>query len=550
MPRSRTELGSLLAPLAVYLLTILFVQPWGDYPLNDDWIYARIGKRFAETGRFVFDHDTGSAFIGQGLIAAPVIRLLGFSHTHLRSLTMLFGALTICLLWLLLRYAAVRPGIRVVCLLAVVWNPLFSYLSLTFMTEIYAYCFALLGAAIWMRDRRAHPEGPLVSWLGAALAAAAIAAGFWIRQYSVLVFPALLLSSIAAGWPRVRRSLPRLALSGMIFTAVVVAYFVFARTMAEVPMADYSRRLGRIWPVNIGATFLQAGIFLAYMTAFLLPLLAAAKLQWERRMAPAAIALALVGAGCGLVLLQTPPHLDLHPQFPFLGNVIRNAGIGPILLPDVQFLQMRSPAWPAAAWGTLELILLAAGLLWVPLMFAAPRIIRKGGLRAELLLFSLLFAAASLTVTTFVDRLAAFDRYYLPETFALTLALGLILSEAPRISIVRYAVALLPLAFFTVAGLHDYFRWNDAAWDLYRQALRSGVSPTSIEASYEMNGWNAFSQFKDAGFPKTQCDSEWFCLDNAYRIGMNVYGNYEPVAQRQPRYWLAPGPPLILSKRK
>jgi len=550
MPRSRTELGSLLAPLAVYLLTILFVQPWGDYPLNDDWIYARIGKRFAETGRFVFDHDTGSAFIGQGLIAAPVIRLLGFSHTHLRSLTMLFGALTICLLWLLLRYAAVRPGIRVVCLLAVVWNPLFSYLSLTFMTEIYAYFFALLGAAIWMRDRQAHTEGPVVSWLGATVAAAAIAFGFWIRQYCVLVFPALLLSSFAAGWPRVRRSLPRLALSGIVFTAVIEGYFAFARTMAEVPMADYSHRLGRIWPVNIGATVLQGGIFLVYMTAFLLPLLVAAAARWERRMAPAAIALSVLGVGSALVLLQTPPHLDLNPQFPFLSNVIRNAGVGPILLPDIQLFQMRSPAWPPVAWSAIEVVLLTASLLWIPVMFTAPRIIRKRGPRAELLLFALLFAAASLTVTTFVDRLAAFDRYYLPETFALTLALGLILSDAPRVSMVRYTAALLPLAFFTIAGLHDHFRWSDAAWDLYRQALRSGIRPTSIEASYEMNGWNAFTQFKAAGSPQTKCDTDWFCLDDTYRLGMNVYGNYEPIAQRQPRYWLAPGPPLVLSKRK
>src|ERR1035438_2685260 len=124
MPRSRTELLSLLAPLAAYLLLILLVQPWGNYPLNDDWIYARIGKHFAETGRFVFDHDTGAAFIGQGLLAAPVIRILGFSHTSLRCLTMTFGALTIWLLWLLLREAEVRPGIRGAALLIVVWNPL------------------------------------------------------------------------------------------------------------------------------------------------------------------------------------------------------------------------------------------------------------------------------------------------------------------------------------------------------------------------------------------------------------------------------------------
>src|SRR5580698_10023168 len=120
MPRSRTEVVSLLAPLASYLLLIVLVQPWGNYPLNDDWIYARIGKRFAETGRFVFDHDTGSAFMGQGMLAAPLIRFFGFSHTYLRCLTMCLSALILCLLWMLLRYAQISPGIRAAALMVVV----------------------------------------------------------------------------------------------------------------------------------------------------------------------------------------------------------------------------------------------------------------------------------------------------------------------------------------------------------------------------------------------------------------------------------------------
>jgi hypothetical protein len=549
MPRSRSELVSLLAPLAAGVLLILLVQPWGNYPLNDDWIYARIGKRFAETGRFVFDHDTGAAFIGQGFLAAPVIRLLGFSHTHLRSLTMVFAGLIVCLLWLLLRNAGVRPAVRAVALLAVVCNPLFAYLSLSFMTEIYGYLVVLLGAVIWLRDRRAHPEGVLVSWFGAIATALAVGFGFWIRQYSVLVFPALLGAVLPTGWPRLRQSAPRLAVSCVVFAGTIAAYFFFIRHMAEVPLLDFSNRLARIWPINIGAAFLQSGIFLAYMTAFLLPLLLLVLRPWSRKMLPLACLLGALGFWSALVLLHMPPHLDVHTHFPYLGNIIRNAGVGPILLPDIQFLQMRSPAWPVPAWGAIECVILAASLLWVPVIFTAPAILRQRGPRAELLLFALLFSLASITATTLVDRLAIFDRYYLPETFGLALALAVILSDAPRLSVARFGVALLPMAFFTVAGLHDYFRWSDAGWELYGQALRSGATPANIESSYEMNGWNAFTIFQSNTGP-IHCDSEWFCLDDTYRIGMNVYGNYEVVSQRQPSYWLTSGPPVVLSRRR
>jgi len=578
MPRSRTELVSLLAPLAAYALLILLVQPWGDYPLNDDWIYARIAKRFAETGRFVFDHDTGAAFVGQGLLAAPVIRVLGFSHTHLRCLTMTLGAFTILLLWLLLRYAAVSPGMRAAALLTVVWNPLFGYLSLSFMTEIYSYFFALLGAVVWVRDRRAHEEdrsldpagcagggtgagggSELVSWPGAIVTGLAAGAAFWIRQYGVVIFPALLGATVLTvwregSWPRLRRSMPRLAVSCLVFSAVIWGFFL-VRATAQIPLADYSHRLGRIWPINIAAAFVQGGIFLTYMTAFLLPLLLVAVKSWSRRMLPLGMLLGALGAATALVLLKTPPHLDLQRQFPFLAGVIRNAGVGPILFPDVEILRMRSPAWPSPVWGAIECLLLAANTLWAPAILAARDVLRKGGLRAELLLFAMLFSLASLTVTTLVDRLAAFDRYYLPETFGLALALALILSDGPRMSTARFGAALLPLAFFTIAGLHDYFRWNDAGWELYREALGNGVSAANIHASYEMNGWLAFDLYQAKATPPgcigpCHCDSEWYCLDDSYRVGMDMYGDYEVVAQRQPRYWLAPGPPVVLSRRK
>ncbi len=555
MPRSRTEVVSLLAPLASYLLLILLVQPWGNYPLNDDWIYARIGKRFAETGRFVFDHDTGAAFMGQGMLAAPFIRFFGFSHTCLRCLTMCMGALILCFLWMLLRYAQIRPALRAAALLVVTWNPLFAYLSFSFMTEIYAYSAAFLGAVIWIRDRRAHPDGQLISWFGAIATAVAVGSGFWVRQYCVVAFPALLAATALTNLPRLKQSLPRFAVSCLAFALVIAGCFYYAHYRAEAPLADYSRRLGRIWPINPVASFLEIGIFLTYMTAFLLPLLVLGGRLWSRKVVPAVVLLAMVGGAAALLLLQTPPHLDLHPTFPFLSNLIRNAGLGPILLPDVQFAQMASPTWPPAAWGTIECLLLAANLLWAPVIYAAPGILRKPGLRAELLVFALLLSLASLTVTTLVDRLAAFDRYYLPETFGLAIALAVVLSDAPQIHPARFAAALLPLAFFTAAGLHDYFRWNDSAWDLYRQALSNGVSPANIEGSYEMNGWYAFSLYQAHQRPPAcigpcHCDSEWFCLDDSYRVGMNLYGNYELLAIRHPSYWLAPGPPIVLSRRK
>lgn len=110
LPKSRADLLSLAIPLALFAVLILVVRPWGDYPLNDDWIYARILKRFTETGKFVLDHDTGAAFLGQGLIASLMVRIFGFSHTHLRLLTMAFSGLLLFVIWRLLATPACAPA--------------------------------------------------------------------------------------------------------------------------------------------------------------------------------------------------------------------------------------------------------------------------------------------------------------------------------------------------------------------------------------------------------------------------------------------------------
>jgi hypothetical protein len=76
----------LMATLAL-LLAVTTTSPWGNYALNDDWTYAHLAKRLAETGRIQLDAPQNASAIGQTLVAAGVVRLFGFSHVALRLLT-------------------------------------------------------------------------------------------------------------------------------------------------------------------------------------------------------------------------------------------------------------------------------------------------------------------------------------------------------------------------------------------------------------------------------------------------------------------------------
>jgi hypothetical protein len=155
-------------------------------------------------------------------------------------------------------------------------------------------------------------------------------------------------------------------------------------------------------------------------------------------------------------------------------------------------------------------------------------------------------------------RTQVFDRYYFPCLLGVTLILATLLDvrvgETPRGTLLKKGAWLVPLAAFTVLGLHDYFRWNEARWQLFNEAVTQGTDPARIDGGYEVDGGILKEPPAGAGTQaciggRCHCDGVWWhCQDASYRIGMNVVDGYEEVRRLEPKYWLA-GSPLILAKR-
>jgi hypothetical protein len=55
--RSRWRESAWLPAAGLTAIAYALIRPWGDFPLNDDWIFSRVARRFAETGVFLIDHD-------------------------------------------------------------------------------------------------------------------------------------------------------------------------------------------------------------------------------------------------------------------------------------------------------------------------------------------------------------------------------------------------------------------------------------------------------------------------------------------------------------
>jgi hypothetical protein len=544
----------------------ILVRPAGDYPLNDDWLYARATKIFAETGHVHIDNYAAPSAVGQILFSAPFVKVFGFSHSLLRALTM---ALALGGLWALDAIAAaceVTLFARWVLALAVVINPLYLYLSTTYMTELYGWVPAMGSAAIWFRARRVQPSnGPLVGLADAIAVGALAGAAFWCRQFAALVFPALLVSGLwpivrLREWRRLRESAPMLLAASALFALIVRAWFAWARATGNsgAAFADPAARLFRLEP---SMTLFEAGSMVVYLTAFLAPALL--WLAWPPR--PRWGALAGTAALVALAFLarrlcQTLGGPDngaehVHQHFPYVGNVLYNAGIGPVTMQESYYSGAARPHWSPLAWRSIECAIFAALVLWLPFFQGA--IESRAPRSRELVLFGAALAALNFFAFSQAFQLESFDRYYLASFLGFALAIApFVAAPKGRARAALSAAAALALLAFGVAGVHDEFRWNDARWMLVNRARAAGVDPSNLQAGYEPAGWLSYDAWM-ANEPLQACAGPcvcirggFFCRDDSYRIEMEVLPGYRAVVMETPSYWLAKGPPLFLQMRQ
>jgi len=572
-------------PWLCFLAAVLIVAPWGNFPINDDWCYAWVAKAFAETGVFRVNVPVSPTLLGQTLLAWPVLKVFGYSHTALRLLTILLSSSYLFALSLSMDAIGIKPRVRQACVLVFAFTPLFGYFSTSFMTESYGYFISVWGMTYWFTAMRRHRLmmknggrlSPVLPARVCILTGIIIGSAFWIRQYCVLPYPALLGAGVLTHLIRRDKNialglLRNYGLGLLAFIVVVGSYFPWAQATGNY-RSEFSGPLSDMATFTAAGWQIQPGAFIMYMTLFFLPLLGF--VSWRGVAARPAVMTGLVILAVIMLakgtLLQLGNHGDdvdafLKAQFPFIGNVIYNGGIGPITLSDVYLLHStHRPIWPKVSWQVIETLLFFATMLWIPLISVTVRLVKERGDAAQMQasLFGLLLAGGTIFTITQAHTVHIFDRYYFPAQIGVLFVVAVGLSRTQGFAVQRWRLipvgaTLLAMAFLMVAGLHDQFSWNEARWQLYRGLLDRGIKPLNIEAGYEVQGWMVYQQSVTGIAPDPKecinschCAVGWYCQDDSYRIVMNpsAQDGQEVVAEVKPTYWLARGPSLYATRR-
>ena len=164
---------SLLLALVV-LLTSLLVSPTGNFPLNDDWVYAKSVQDILETGRYSGHPYSDALFVLQAYWGALFCAVFGFSFTVLRISTLVTLLIAAWGASLSAKAAGIDRNKSLLLGIVFLVNPIIMNLGYTFMTDVPFLALANLALFFFIRAYLT----PTVTFILAGSTLAAVASFF------------------------------------------------------------------------------------------------------------------------------------------------------------------------------------------------------------------------------------------------------------------------------------------------------------------------------------------------------------------------------------
>ena len=534
-----------------WILSIILVDPRGDFPLNDDWSYGIAVKNLIERGGFYPTPWTSMPLISQTLWGAIFCIPFGFSFTVLRFSTLSLGLIGIAATYLLLRQIGSNRSLAITgaCILAA--NPIYFSLSHTFMTDVPFTAFLVLALLFFIFYLQKESNIYLI--IGGCFTVTAVLC----RQLG-LFLPVAFTIAVIAKHGISRRSLVR---AGFILIMGFGSKFLFdswLQSNAGLP-ALYNVQSESLFQVLgnpkliVSISTWNMLIFIQYLGLFLLPfmlLLPSPFIELKSKLRVlSGILLGVFAAGSAILFLI------LHKVFPQMDNIITKNGIGPITLHDIYLFKLPNvETLPAFFWILITVLAILGGSL---LFFhIVTRVIhlyvnRRGIKNSTDSIINIFILSACIIYFLPIISTRPFDRWLIPLIPLLCAAM--IVPTTANLPKKRFiAVALVSLitiimAIFSIAGTRDYMNWNRARWQALNNLIeKESISPNEIDGGFEFNGW----YLCNSNEPITAQKSIWGGNNTRYMITMGPVRGFEFYREYIYDKWLPPGQASIYVLRR
>jgi len=489
----------------LWFAAIVFVNPVGDFPLNDDWAYAKTVKSFIDRGQFEFN-DPSMTLIGHVLLGIVFCKIFGFSFTVLRLYVLLSGLIGLFFSFLILKKISSSVQIALVGTLILLFNPVFFQVSFSYMTDVPFFCFCCI--TIYYNLKYIE-SGKTSDFIAATLAAFMATL---IRQPGILIPFSFI---IVYFFDKNRNNKVLISISSQFVLSVVVMLFYELYLKYQL---GYPRN-----SVNVNANFLQRIIYqpivyaerlflytmasAVYLGLFISPLCSSI-IRLIKKELLLKKTIQLVAAAMLISILVVVFYFELHEgkRIPFMkGCIITNFGLGSILLRYNFNLLFQMPI---IFWDVLMVLGFFSMLLFISLVvLVLYKCYAEKNRPDAIFLFPVVFIALYLPI---IIGVSFFDRYLILPLFLLLFLFSAIDSKemySAKLNII-YPIVIVTFALFSVLGTKDYLSANRARWQALNELTNvKKISPESIDGGYEFNGWynygktrnlkNLFTLYKD-----------------------------------------------------
>jgi Dolichyl-phosphate-mannose-protein mannosyltransferase len=527
----------------VWLLIVFLVNPVGDFPLNDDWAYAKTVQSLLRGDLQLTDWAPASQ-ITQVAWGALFCLPFGFSFTALRLSTLVLGWVGGLTTFALAREMGTGLTVASLAALIILGNPDYLNSSFTFMTDVPFYTFCALAIFFFVRALRKAENFDVL--LGTFFATVATLT----RQFGIVLPLAFAFASLAKngfkGKSLVQAVWPLVTVGGSL-----ALYQTWLSMTGRLPQMykDQAGELTGLFTVDGLAKILPTlAPTTLYVGLFLFPwLILAAARSWRKR-STSAIGQSLLFAVAmyGIVSVRKPLADGLIPNI--FAGILYDIGTGFPILKDTFTLWLpHMPKAPMAFWVLVTMLGAAGAAL---LAYFLTLVFRTRKEERGTVVFAL--SGCLIYFLLMVPRSASYDRYFL---FLLPLVMILALvqpetSKKPKILWTSIACALtLAYGIFSVASTHDYLAWNRVRWDALHQGLAEGrFTPKNMDGGFEFGGWYSY----DSKY-KAQPGKSWWWVDrDDFAVAFGPIGGYQ-IYERHPfERWMPIGvnEVLILKRNK
>ena len=464
-----------------YACALALLYPLADGPVVDSWLYASAVRRFMHTGEIRFAGFTQAMPIAQVLYGAAWARAFGANPVSLELSIVVLAIVCGIVFHALLMRCGARPWQAIAATGLLLFNPCFTFLSFSFMTEI-PFLLLLMGAYLsFAKAEGAHRA----AWL--RLAALLIVIDFLIRPFAAMAIAGCAIAVLIfryTGYGRDRGEAQdtsdRANLIAMIapFAAAFVVcalIWIWLTVLGPKPW-DLERNENHfkyLFLVSIW-NYLRAGVLgpALYLGTMLAPMsiLQLATSRWRRVVVIGASILA-----AAMVLMYLDRSLPVTPEYSCFGgwsNVLTLRGLSNRFFWD-------------GYWQYVFLVFasLGTGGLIVAGMDIGMKLPRAA---LAVVIGALIYWAATIPLWFYNDR------YYLVLVPAGAIVLAL--APLPRSRLITSAGFAMTLAMglMSLGGAYAYQRGLTTMLAMRDALEQQGIPRSAIDAGYSLNGQDLY----------------------------------------------------------